>query len=211
MSDFKITAYALSRLQTNCYFIENSKTGEVIIVDPADNASFIQDYCEKHNLKPVAVFLTHGHFDHIMAAEDVRDAFKIPIYAGADEKEILADASLNCSAMMGAKAEFAADCWLNGGDVIKLAGFEINVISTPGHTPGSVCYYFKDEDTLISGDTLFRDSFGRTDLPGGNQGEITRSIKDKLFILPDNTVVYPGHGEKSTVGYEKRNNMINGF
>ena len=208
MSDLRITINVLGRVSTNCYFISNDQTKEAIIVDPADNAPLIQEKCEEMQISPVAILLTHGHFDHIMAALDVKKAFQIPIYAGADEKAILSDPSVNCSKMIGKGIEFTADQWLKDGDILNLAGFSMEVIATPGHTAGSVCYYFAQESILISGDTLFKEGLGRTDLPTGDQSTIIKSIKRRLFSLPENTVVYPGHDSKTTIEHEKLNNII---
>ena len=206
MSNLFISIYVLGEGATNCYFIGNTQTNETIIIDPADNARSIQSKCEEMNLKPITILLTHGHYDHILAVNEVREIFKIPVYAGLEEKELLADFSLNCSELFGGKAEVVADKWLNDGDILELAGMTIKVIRTPGHTAGSICYYFESENLLVSGDTLFKGTFGRTDLPTGNMSALIQSITQKLFTLPDNTDVYPGHGRKTIIANEKWDN-----
>ena len=208
MCALQLSALVLGPLQTNCYFLTNGGTKETIIVDPADEFAKIHEKCRTLNIKPIAVFLTHGHFDHIAAVEYVKNAWEIPVYAGAAEKGLLRDARINGSAMINMDISFTADKWVSDGELLYIAGFEIKVIGAPGHTAGSVCYYFEDGDILISGDTLFRDSFGRTDLPTGDFSMLASSIKRKLFPLPDITVVYPGHGVKTTIAYEKKNNLI---
>jgi len=207
MSNLKITTTVLGPVHTNCYFLVNAKTHETLIVDPADDAELILEKCKKLQLKPVAILLTHGHFDHIGAKSDLKNALNIPVYAGAEEKELLACQELNGSAKIGRVPITAtADVWLSDGDVVEEAGLSVKVISTPGHTSGSVCYYI--EDALFSGDTLFAGSFGRTDFPTGDQKTLADSIINKLFVLPPRTRVYPGHGDSTDIEYEKKNNPI---
>ena len=178
------------------------------MIDPADHPERIADICKSSGLTPAAILLTHGHFDHIMAAEGVKNAFGIPVYAGAEEKKLLSDPLLNGSAMIGENISMTADQWLNDGDILELAGFRIDVIATPGHTAGSVCYYFRDENILISGDTLFCGGIGRTDLPTGSYPSIVRSIGRKLLTLPRDTKVYPGHDEPTDIASESRRGMV---
>ena len=208
MGDLRITALELGDLQTNCYLLTNVRTSETLIADPADSFHIIMEKCSAMGFKPVAALLTHGHFDHIMAAADVKGAFQIPIYAGIAEKALLQDARLNGSLMTGVEITLTADTWVSDGETLSLAGLQMKVICTPGHTAGSVCYYFEDENVLISGDTLFRGSFGRTDFPTGSFPALAQSITGKLFSLPDATQVYPGHGARTTIANEKKNNMI---
>ncbi|MDR2531577.1 MAG: MBL fold metallo-hydrolase [Oscillospiraceae bacterium] len=205
----KIIANVLGMVSTNSYFVINESTGRCIIIDPEESADFLIEKCNKMQIKPVAILLTHGHFDHIGAVNGLKESLKIPVYAGAEEKEFLHDPSYNGSAKFGrTPVSVAVDICLRDSEIIEIAGFSIKVISTPGHTAGGVCYYFESEDVLFSGDVLFADSFGRTDFPGGSQKELADSIINKLFILPGETAVYPGHGHDTTIGYENANNPI---
>ena len=196
----------LGPVQTNCFFLINEDTKELLIIDPADRAQGIIDWILSEGLKPVAILLTHGHFDHIMAVEGLRKEYQIPMYASKDEVEVLANPQLNVSTMMGAYVSMKADELFADGDVLELAGMKLKVISTPGHTIGSVCFYIEEEKMLISGDTLFEASVGRTDFPTGSSRQLIHSIKTRLFILPEDVNVFPGHGEVTSIAYEKTHN-----
>lgn len=213
MKDLKVVSNVLGMVDTNCYIIYREKGTEeqpaaCVIVDPADNASFIAGRCRQMNLKPEAVLLTHGHFDHIMAAADIRRTFHAPVMAGEKESALLANPQWNLTPTCGEEQTLEADRWLRDGETIELLGLKWRVLFTPGHTEGSVCYYVPEEQMLISGDTLFCESIGRTDLPTGNQAKLLDSVIGTLFTLPDETEVFPGHGEDTTIGYEKKHNYI---
>lgn len=201
-----IRMMVLGPVQTNCFFLINEDTKEVLVIDPADHAQKIIEWIKSENLKPVAILLTHGHFDHIMGVEGIRKEYGIPVYASRDEVDVLAKPQLNVSTMMGAYLSMNADELFCDGDVLELAGMKLKVISTPGHTIGSVCFYIEEEKVLISGDTLFEASVGRTDFPTGSSRQLIESIKTRLFILPDDTSVFPGHGGTTSIGYEKLHN-----
>ena len=201
-----IRMMVLGPVQTNCFFLINEDTKEVLVIDPADHAQKIIEWMKSENLKPVAILLTHGHFDHIMGVEGIRKEYGIPVYASRDEVDVLAKPQLNVSTMMGAYMSMKADELFCDGDVLELAGMKLKVISTPGHTIGSVCFYIEEEKVLISGDTLFEASVGRTDFPTGSSRQLIESIKTRLFILPDDTSVFPGHGGTTSIGYEKLHN-----
>ena len=201
-----IRMMVLGPVQTNCFFLINEDTKEVLVIDPADHAQKIIEWMKSENLKPVAILLTHGHFDHIMGVEGIRKEYGIPVYASRDEVDVLAKPQLNVSTMMGAYLSMKADELFCDGDVLELAGMKLKVISTPGHPIGSVCFYIEEEKVLISGDTLFEASVGRTDFPTGSSRQLIESIKTRLFILPDDTSVFPGHGGTTSIGYEKLHN-----
>lgn len=201
--DYKI----LGEVGTNCYLLYNKENREAVLIDPADEAESIKTMIEAKNCTLTAILLTHGHYDHIGAAVEISKAAKAPIYAGECEKEVLANPDINLSAMMGQyPIRLIADKWLTDGEVIELAGIAIRCIHTPGHTEGGMCYYIEDANLLFSGDTLFAASVGRTDFPTGSMSELVRSIKSKLLILPENTRVFTGHGESTSIAYEKQYN-----
>ncbi|MDR2559319.1 MAG: MBL fold metallo-hydrolase [Oscillospiraceae bacterium] len=203
----KIITEVLGMVSTNSYIVVNG--GEALLIDLEESADYLIEKCEELQTKPTAILLTHGHFDHIGAVNGLKEALKLPVYAGKDEEYFLTDPAYNGSAKMGrTPVSVTADVLLKDGEIIELAGFKIKAISTPGHTAGSICYYFEDENILISGDVLFADSFGRTDFPGGSQKDLADSIINKLFILPPETKVYPGHGPSTTIEREKKSNPI---
>jgi glyoxylase-like metal-dependent hydrolase (beta-lactamase superfamily II) len=202
----KIQTCVLGMIGTNCYLIINESTNEVIIVDPAEQAEAIKGKIEDKKYNPVAILLTHGHFDHIMAAPDLSKAYNIPIYSSEAEKELLERPEMNLSEMMNTSFSLTPDKCVKDNEVLTLAGMNIKVILTPGHTAGGVCYYFYEDAVLISGDTLFLESTGRTDFPTGDGKQLLNSIQSKLMILNDDLKVYPGHGARTTIGHERKNN-----
>jgi glyoxylase-like metal-dependent hydrolase (beta-lactamase superfamily II) len=206
MSKLKINHYVVGPVQTNCYFAINDETKELLIVDPGDNAAALAERVRGEGGKPVAILLTHGHFDHATAADALAKEFGIKIYAHEQEKETLADPKVNVSWMVGASNVFRADEFLTDEQELDLAGFHIRVLHTPGHTKGGCCYYLPYEEVVFSGDTLFCTSVGRSDLPGGSMSELVRSIKEKLMVLPERTTVYPGHGDVTTIENERMYN-----
>lgn len=206
MKNLDLQKCILGSVYTNCYFLRNKETNEVILVDPADHPDKIEAKILQMNAKPAAILLTHGHFDHIMAAQAVKEKYGISIYACRQEEEMLRNPALNLSVHYGNSCSFSADVCLEDLEVFEAAGFSIQMIHTPGHTPGSCCYYLKDEEVLFSGDTVFHGSVGRTDLPGGSSGQIINSLHKLLSSLPEETEVFPGHDAATSIGYEKRYN-----
>ncbi len=206
MADLTVKQYVVGPVSTNCYFIVNEKNKEMIIVDPGDQANVLEQQITKLGVKPVAVLLTHGHFDHAGAAEDLMVTYGIKVYAHETERETLENPQINLSPMMGTQDVYHADYYFKDGEEIELAGFLIRVLHTPGHTVGGACYYLPNEMALFSGDTLFHESVGRTDFPGGSAATLVRSIREKLMELPDFIKVYPGHESITTIGNERMNN-----
>lgn len=206
MGKLELQQCVLGPVYTNCYIAKNKETGEALIIDPADSPSKIELKVNAMGARPVAVLLTHGHFDHIMGVEAVREKYQIPVYASRQEEEMLREPSVNMTDQMGKSCSIRPDVFLDDLQVFEAAGFSIQMIHTPGHTKGSCCYYLKEEGVLFSGDTLFCGSVGRTDFPGGSASQIRDSLHRLLAALPDDTSVYPGHDTSTTIGYEKRYN-----
>ena len=193
---------------TNVYYGMNADTRELFIVDPAAAADRIAQHIARMEGKPVAILLTHGHFDHILAAEEIRRQYEIPIYACRQEEEMLREPSVNMTDRFSKTVSLSADRWLSDLEVFECAGFSVQMLHTPGHTVGSCCYYLKDHGVLFSGDTLFCESVGRTDLPTGDFDTLESSIRNRLYTLPDETRVYPGHMGSTTIGHEKQFNLF---
>lgn len=204
MDGLKCEFKVVGAVQTNCYFVYNTSTSECIIIDPGDEEQAISIFISQKGFKPVAILLTHGHFDHTGAVEGLKAQYGIKVYAALAERETLQDPYINLSSqLMGKRIVLEADEWLEDGQVIELIGEKIKCLLTPGHTEGGMCFYFTSSGMLFSGDTLFEQSVGRTDFPGGSMGRLVESIRTKLFVLPDYLKVYPGHGMMTTIGDEK--------
>lgn len=203
----KVERMVLGQIQTNCYFAINEATKETIVIDPADRPDSVLRKAVDEGLTLKAIFLTHGHADHMLGVPELKAKLGIPVYACEAEKALLADPAQNLSpALFRKSVSFAADVWVKDGQELEVAGMKFCVYGTPGHTPGGCCYYSAEAGVLFSGDTLFAGSVGRTDFPGGSMSALVRSIKEKLTPLPDETKVYPGHMEESTIGAERRYN-----
>lgn len=209
MAHLKLKWLVVSACATNCYICYNDETMEGFIVDPGASPERIQAETARLGVKPACILLTHGHFDHIGAADALRKAYGIPVIAYEGERALLLDPQDNLSLMFQDEPlTLAPDRDVKDGEELVLAGFTARVIHTPGHTPGSICFYFESEKLLLSGDTLFNGSLGRTDFAGGSTRDILFSIIRRLFALPDDTAVYPGHNEPTTIGDEKLYNPV---
>lgn len=190
----KIDQLVLGAYQTNCYILRTSeKDAECLLIDTGLDAGGLIDFLQKHKLIPLAIVLTHDHADHISGIPLLRENFphlkvyihKLAVDATDTEPDILL---------------------VDDGDVIEQAQVKLNVLHTPGHTQSGICLYSHDQAIVFTDDTLFVNSVGRTDLPGGNREQLISSIKQKLLTLPDDTVVYPGHGPSTTIAHEKATN-----
>lgn len=216
MGEIKIGRMVLSSFGTNTYFLYREGSGKVVVIDPADEGTRIYATLFKNDLKVEAILLTHGHGDHFWGLDALKGSVNrerqekglepIRVYALEEEKALLANVNDNITAMYGRPCSVTADVYLKDGQELQLADMTFQVIATPGHTAGGCCYYLSEAGFLISGDTLFQMSVGRTDFPTGSMSTLVRSIREKLFCLPDETKVYPGHGESTSIGFEKENN-----
>lgn len=206
MSDVKIGRMMIGSYQTNCYFLFREETKKAIVIDPADNGKLIYDKLTQNGFSVEAILLTHGHFDHIWGSKELRELSGAKIYALDKEQTLCESVDNNLSAMVGRAYTVVPDEYVVDGAELTFDNISFKVIATPGHTIGSCCYYVEKAGILISGDTLFQESTGRTDFPTGSMSSIVRSIREKLFVLPDDTKVYPGHGDSTTIGYEKKYN-----
>lgn len=206
MNELKLETIVLGVVQTNTYIISNLQRREAIVIDPADDAAKLLQYLKANDLVCKGILLTHGHFDHILAAEELRENIQAPIYAHETEARLLGDARMNASDFIQKRFGLQPDILLKDEELLTLAGFEIKVLHTPGHTAGGACYYFKDYKTLISGDTLFYEDIGRWDLPTGDHRQLVEGINHKLMCLEDSVKVYPGHGQPTTIGHERQYN-----
>ena len=206
MKKAMIEQLVLGMVGSNTWLIKNKESNELLIIDPADESARIEEKIDRMGGIPVAVLLTHGHFDHVLAMNKVREHYGIKVYAGLTEKQVLHDMAMNLTSSFGMGQIFDADIYLKDGEEFETAGYHIKAIEVPGHTIGGMCYYFDKQGVLFSGDTLFCESVGRSDFPGGSASALCRGIKDKLFILPEHTKVYPGHMDETTIGNEIKYN-----
>lgn len=205
----------LGPLQTNAYIFSNDKK-ECVIVDPGGDGNRLVSVLRQQNLTPIAILLTHAHFDHIGAIDDVRESWNIPLYIHEKEKNWLVDPALNGSSYFMPGHEIS----VNSGEIhtlqkegtLAVESFTFELFYTPGHSPGSVSFYSKELGVVFSGDALFSGSIGRTDLPGGNHDQLLNSIHSKLLTLPEDTIVLSGHGPETTIEAEMDSNpFLNGF
>ncbi|MDZ5712159.1 MBL fold metallo-hydrolase [Jeotgalibacillus haloalkalitolerans] len=198
----------LGPMQTNAYILYNDRK-ECLIIDPGEEAHKVMQFIQQKSLKPLGILLTHAHFDHIGAVEEVRHEYQIDVYMHIQEKSWLSKPEKNGSALFQGidpiVASPAEQIWDQEGEV-SIGDFRFQLYHTPGHSPGSVSFYFKEESLVISGDVLFNGSIGRTDLPGGQMEELIKSIKNKLLTLEDQTYVLPGHGPVTTISRERNHN-----
>ena len=201
----KIERFVLGIVGTNTYLVINEETRQTVLVDPADCPKKLTDHIEEEGLKMEAILLTHGHYDHIMGIDEMLSHYNVPVYAHEAEETLLSDAHANLSDMTSPYSYKGAR-YVKDGDVLTLAGYDFRVLFTPGHTPGGCCYYVESEKILFSGDTLFCNSVGRTDFPGGSMSQLVRGIKEKLMALPDDTQVLPGHMDFTTIEFERKYN-----
>jgi glyoxylase-like metal-dependent hydrolase (beta-lactamase superfamily II) len=194
-------------LQCNCSIIGDESTHEAMVIDPGDEIQSILALVGKHNLQVKQIVITHAHIDHVGGAMKLRAATGAPILLNQNDYDLLKMLDIQATWIgVPPPGKVDIDQSIGQADTVKAGSLTANVISTPGHTEGSICLYFPVEKKLIAGDTLFAGSIGRTDLPGGSFEKIIDSLHDKLLALPDDTVVTPGHGPQTTIGEERENN-----
>ncbi len=204
MGKLTIQSFAVMPFDENCYVVSD-ETGEGVVIDPGGMAKQILAYIREAKLSVAAVLNTHGHCDHIGANDEIRDETGAPLYIHREDAAMISDMKLNLSAFMGFRViSRPAEQLLSEGDKISFGQSELEVIHTPGHTKGGVC--FVGEGAAFTGDTLFAGSIGRSDFPGGSERDLIGNIKKKLLALPDETKVYSGHGPSSEIGWERKCN-----
>ncbi|MFI3176707.1 MAG: MBL fold metallo-hydrolase [Eubacteriales bacterium] len=208
MNQLKIERMVLGVVGTNCYYIYRQGESDAICIDPADQGGEIYHKLQQLGLEVKGILLTHGHFDHLSGANELAQLSGAPMYALEAEKVVCESADVNLSSQMGRTVSVVCDHYCQDGATITVGNLSCKIISTPGHTIGSCCYYFEQDQVLISGDTLFLESVGRTDLPTGSMKSLVRSIRQRLFILPEEVTVYPGHGDSTAIGHEKLYNTF---
>ena len=200
----KIVSYSLGQMRANCYLLLNDKN--CLIIDPGDEADFLLEAIQRQNLKPVAILATHGHFDHVMAVGEVQRSVEtqgiasLPLYIHKNDLFLLKRAGktaehfleINPYCLPPTKIENLKE------GPMEIDDFKLEVIFTPGHTPGSCCFYFKDEQVVFTGDTLFKDGIGRYDFGYSSKKDLDSSLK-KIKTLPEDTIIYPGHGEETII------------
>ena len=195
-------------LATNCYIVANETTNYCAVIDPGDDYEKIMYEIDSKGYIISQIIITHSHIDHIGAVDALKSASSAKVIVSENDGAVFNSSNFTLASMLGNLAPVTKpDILVKDGDTLSICGYEAQIISTPGHTPGSICIYFKNEGVLFSGDTLFYESIGRTDFPGGSYQSISNSIKNKLFNLPDNTKVYPGHNSETTILHEKESNF----
>ncbi len=206
-----IQKYVVGIEYTNVYILHREGSAETVVVDPADHGDALADAMDKQGLHVCAILLTHAHFDHIGGVKELAERTGATVHIGEKETRLICDTDANLSAIYGPPKTVQPDVFLKDDEEVTLAGITFRCLTTPGHTEGSCCYYVPNSDTapiLLAGDTLFEESVGRTDFPTGSMSALVRSVREKLLVLPEETIVYPGHGGVTTIGHEKQFNPM---
>jgi glyoxylase-like metal-dependent hydrolase (beta-lactamase superfamily II) len=202
--------FVVGMLQTNCYLLGDPKTHEGVVIDPGGDSDRIIRGIKEHNLKLVAILLTHGHFDHVLDTWTLKEQMGGEVYLHPSDEFLLADRTVGLGALFTSIAQNTpkgeVDHWLKEGDQLEFGSIRFKVLETPGHTPGHVSFHFAETKTIFVGDTLFAGSIGRTDFPGGSYPQLIRSVREKIFTLDGTTTVYTGHGPETTVATEMKSN-----
>ena len=198
----RIYTYSLGEMQANCYLIEHE--GKGMLIDPADDGSFLLEEIQRKNIKLVGLFITHGHFDHCMAVGEIQMSFDVPVYLHKKDQFLIDRLESTARHFLGYTPVMVPPKKIQyiKSNELKIINLKLKIISSPGHTPGGVCYYFPDEQALFTGDTLFAGAIGRTDLSYSNKKDLWNSLR-AILTLPEETTIYPGHGESTYIGEQK--------
>lgn len=207
MADIGIKTLVVGPLDVNCYILWDKETKDGVVVDPGGNADVIAETVKSLGVKTVSIIDTHGHFDHVGGNGELAELLNVKVAIHEDDAHMIEGASAQ-SAFYGHKIDDlpAPDVTFTDGTTIEAGSLAVKILHTPGHTTGGVCLYVEDAEILITGDTLFAGSIGRSDLPGGDHETLLASIKNKILPLPADVRVFPGHGGSSTVGEERKYN-----
>ena len=196
-------------LQCNCSILGDEASAEALVIDPGDQADDLLEVLRRHQLRVVGIVVTHAHLDHIGAAQELKAATGAPVWLHPHDLALCQDLATQAAWLgMPVPEQVQIDLEAREGLCLRVGQTELEILHTPGHTPGSISLWLPSEKKLLAGDTLFRDSIGRTDLPGGDGRQILRSIRDKYFPLPEDTLVIPGHGPTTTLGRERAFNYF---
>jgi glyoxylase-like metal-dependent hydrolase (beta-lactamase superfamily II) len=208
MANLRIDCMELRMLPTNTYIIWNADTLDCIVVDPSDGFERLDARLMEKNLRPTAVYITHGHDDHIGSVNELKRKYGILVYIMKEEEEFAESVQYNLSMSFGHPRVIEPDMFFIDDQEVSVIGTKMKALLTPGHTVGGGCYYFPEEKMVFTGDTLFCESVGRSDFPGGNARTLIDSVRNKLLTLPDDVVVYPGHGPLTSIGHERKYNYF---
>ncbi len=207
--NLELMCMPLGNMGTNCYILSDKASGDAYVFDPGEEAEYLLSVLDKKGLKLCGIILTHSHFDHIMAVDDILAKVPgIPVYANKAEEPAFESDRINLCSMVGQRFAFRPTHYVEDGQMLEILNTKVRCIHTPGHTCGGMCYFIEDKWWLIAGDTLFQGSIGRTDFPTGSFKELSASIREKIYTLPDWVKVFPGHGPATTVEEEKASNMF---
>ncbi|MEE0511154.1 MAG: MBL fold metallo-hydrolase [Peptococcaceae bacterium] len=201
----KLNTLVVGPLEENCYIVYDENSKKALIVDPGAEAAHIIAMIEKESLQPQLIVNTHGHWDHVGAVAELKEKYGIPFYLHADDEEWLREPLCHLLGQ-GVAPELTVDHTIDDDTVLMLGDEPLRVIHTPGHTKGGCVLWLENADIAFTGDTLFKGTIGRTDFPGGSYEDILTSVQKKMAVLPDQCVVYPGHGPKSTMAWERAHN-----
>lgn len=201
---FDIKVMPLGPISANCYILTDKKSRESAVIDPGDFNEALKNAVKDLNIK--YILLTHGHFDHILGVKELQAATGAKTYLLKEEVPLSSDPEKNLSGWTGTQVSLVPDVEVSDGEELTLAGITFKVLATPGHTDGSCCYYLKEDGVVFCGDTVFLESVGRTDFPTGSGSKLLNSVREKIFTLPDDVKLYPGHGDATSVEHEKKYN-----